>query len=172
MDAENAAKKIKSDGNENGTSGVENAVIEEADTEPASMEIQTTAAPAAGVSIVGEVQPPPRRRRRDNEPTNEEAFKYLSPTHPELESIYNFYELHEDFPRDRFLVRNPSGDPVKGIYYSSQLAKDILTANEGRGMKFVHAGVKMFMKQDSQGQDNLSMENSNGRTSNHRGMCW
>lgn len=42
---------------------------------------------------------------------------------------------------------------MKGIYYTSQLVKDILTTNEGRGMKFVHAGVKMFMKQDSQGQD-------------------
>ena len=93
------------------------------------------------------------RRRRGNEPANEEAFKYLSPTHPELVSIYDFYELNTSFPRDRFLVRNPAGDPVKGIYYSSQLVKEILTTNDKRGMKFVHAGVKMFMKQDSQGQN-------------------
>jgi multisite-specific tRNA:(cytosine-C5)-methyltransferase len=101
------------------------------------------------------MQPPTRRRRRDNEPANEEAFKYLSSDHPELESIYSFYELHPSFPRDRFLVRNPAGDPVKGIYYSSQLVKDILQANEGRGMKFVHGGVKMFMKQDVQGQKDV-----------------
>ena len=50
-------------------------------------------------------------------------------------------------------MRNPAGDPVKGIYYTSLLAKEILIANEGRKMKFVHAGVKMFMKQDAQGQD-------------------
>ncbi|KAK3706627.1 tRNA (cytosine-5-)-methyltransferase ncl1 [Vermiconidia calcicola] len=96
---------------------------------------------------------PPRKRRRDNDaPVNEESFKYLDPAHPELDSIYTFYALHASFPRDRFLVRNPAGDPVKGIYYSSQLVKDILVSNEGRGMKFVHAGVKMFMKQDVQGQ--------------------
>lgn len=94
---------------------------------------------------------PPRRKRGDE--ATEEAFKYLSPTQPDLLSIYKFYELHESFPRDRFLVRNPAGDPVKGIYYSSQLVKEILTTNEKRGMKFVHAGVKMFMKQDAQGQD-------------------
>lgn len=93
------------------------------------------------------------RRKRGDEPANEESFKYLSATHPDLTSIYKFYELEEAFPRDRFLVRNPAGDPVKGIYYTSQLVKDILTTNEGRGMKFVHAGVKMFMKQDAQGQD-------------------
>ncbi|KAK5108154.1 hypothetical protein LTR62_008750 [Meristemomyces frigidus] len=99
-------------------------------------------------------QPLPRQQARGDRQANVEAFKYLSPTHPELESIYKFYELHSTFPHDRFLVRNPAGDPVKGIYYSSQLVKDILTTNaEGKGMKFVHAGVKMFMKQDSQGQD-------------------
>ncbi|TKA83230.1 hypothetical protein B0A55_00642 [Friedmanniomyces simplex] len=96
--------------------------------------------------------PPMKQRNRDNQ-RNVEAFVYLDPAHVELESIYKFYELHPSFPRDRFLVRNPAGDPVKGIYYSSQLAKDILSLNsEGKGMKFVHAGVKMFMKQDVQGQ--------------------
>ena len=105
-------------------------------------------------SIPAEAQPPARSKaaNRDNQ-RNVEAFVYLSPSHPELESIYKFYELHPTFPRDRFLVRNPAGDPVKGIYYSGQLSKDILTMNaEGKGMKFVHAGVKMFMKQDVQGQ--------------------
>lgn len=91
-------------------------------------------------------------KRRGAE-ANEEAFKYLDSQHPELVGIYNFYELHSAFPRDRFLVRNPAGDPVKGIYYTAELIKQILVSNENRGMKFVHAGVKMFMKQDAQGQD-------------------
>ncbi|CAK3765331.1 S-adenosyl-L-methionine-dependent methyltransferase [Lecanosticta acicola] len=90
--------------------------------------------------------------RRKDDPT-EESFKYLTAEHPELLSIYKFYELHPSFPRDRFLVRNPAGDPVKGIYYTSQLVKEILRQNEKSGMKFVHAGVKMFMKQDAQGQN-------------------
>jgi len=101
-------------------------------------------------AVPSDVQPAPRRRRGDD--TIEESFKYLDPSHPELESIYDFYNVHPSFPRERFLVRNPSGDPVKGIYYSSTLVRDILTANEGRGFKFVHAGVKMFQKQDVQKQ--------------------
>ena len=128
--------------------------IEAAGAEPgAELVQQNCTAENGSTPAAAELQPPVRKRRKDNEPPNEEAFKYLAPTHPELLSIFKFYELHESFPRDRFLVRNPAGDPVKGIYYSSQLVKDILTANEGRGMKFVHAGVKIFMKQDSQGQD-------------------
>ncbi|GAB7349355.1 hypothetical protein MBLNU459_g8485t1 [Dothideomycetes sp. NU459] len=91
-------------------------------------------------------------KRRNNQP-HEEPFKYLATDHPELDSIFSFYELSDQFPRDRFMVRNASGNPVKAIYYTTALAKDILTKNEGRGMKFVHSGVKMFVKQDSQGQD-------------------
>lgn len=90
--------------------------------------------------------------RRNNQP-HEESFKYLDPSHSELAEIYKFYQLSDSFPRDRFMVRNATGEPVKAIYYTTALAKDILTKNEGRGMKFVHSGVKMFVKQDAQGQD-------------------
>ena len=149
-DGEDAVKKART-GNENGVSGLANG---SATANGLSEEVEDALLDAPfEKAIPSELQPPPRKRRRDNEPANEEAFKYLPPTHPELESISAFYELHPSFPRDRFLVRNPAGDPVKGIYYSSQLVKDILITNEGRGMKFVHSGVKMFMKQDSQGQD-------------------
>nr|OQO20247.1 hypothetical protein B0A51_17063 [Rachicladosporium sp. CCFEE 5018] len=100
--------------------------------------------------------PAPRPRRNQNDPI-EESFKYLPPTHLELLSIAQFYALSPLFPTSRFLVRNPAGDPVKGIYYSSRLVRDILNANtnRGQGFKFVHAGVKMFMKQDVQGQEGV-----------------
>lgn len=87
--------------------------------------------------------------------TSGEAFKYLAPDHPELIAIEQFYQIDKSFPRDRFLVRNHAGDPVKGIYYTSQLVKDVLIANVPEGVKFVHAGVKMFMKQDAQKQENV-----------------
>ncbi|KAI4251329.1 MAG: hypothetical protein LQ352_004918 [Teloschistes flavicans] len=80
----------------------------------------------------------------------EEPFKYLASNHPELESIYSFYKLSPHFPRDRFMVRNSLGEPVKTVYYTSSLAREILTTNEGTGIKFVHCGVKLFVKQDVQ----------------------
>lgn len=91
-------------------------------------------------------------KKKSNQP-HEEPFKYLAPDHEELVKIYAFYEVSPRFPRDRFMVRNATGAPVKAIYYTSVLAREILTLNEGKGMKFVHCGVKMFMKQDAQGQD-------------------
>jgi len=83
----------------------------------------------------------------------EEPYKYLPSDHPELLKIYDFYKLSPQFPRDRFMVRNATGEPVKAIYYTSSLVRDILRLNEGKGIKFVQSGVKMFMKQDAQGQD-------------------
>ena len=90
-----------------------------------------------------------QQKKKHSQPF-EEPFKYLAPDHPELQIIYSFYNLSPKFPRDRFMVRNASGNPVKTIYYSSTLARDILTENEGKGIKFVHCGIKMFVKQDVQ----------------------
>lgn len=80
----------------------------------------------------------------------EEPFKYLDPDQPDLQSIYEFYDLSPKFPRDRFMVRNALGHPSKTIYYTSALARAILTANASSGIKFVHCGVKVFVKQDVQ----------------------
>ncbi|KAI4115751.1 MAG: hypothetical protein LQ345_003705 [Seirophora villosa] len=89
-------------------------------------------------------------KRNSGQQPFEEPFKYLPEDHPELLGIYSFYNLSSNFPRDRFMVRNATGEPVKAIYYTSSLARDILTTNEGTGLKFVHSGVKMFVKQDVQ----------------------
>lgn len=111
----------------------------------------TTPHVAATSAPAGDATSAPTKRR-NNQP-HEEPFKYLPADHSELEGIFSFYQLSSRFPRDRFMVRNASGNPVKAMYYTTALAKDILTTNEGRGMKFVHSGVKMFVKQDAQGQD-------------------
>lgn len=80
----------------------------------------------------------------------EEFFKYLAPDHPVLENIVKFYELSPRFPRTCFMVRNEEGTPSRAIYFTNHLAKRVLTANGGKNVKFVHCGVKAFMKQDVQ----------------------
>jgi multisite-specific tRNA:(cytosine-C5)-methyltransferase len=83
----------------------------------------------------------------------EEPFKYIATDHAEVKPIEMFYHLSPRFPRDRFMVRNAAGDPAKTIYYTSALVRDILVENEGKGIKFVHGGVRMFMKQDVQSEE-------------------
>ena len=109
---------------------------------------QSAAPVSARASSVGDT-PSNLIKRRNNQPF-EEPFKYLDPNHDELSTIFAFYHISPRFPRDRFMVRNAAGNPVKTIYYTSTLARDILTENEGKGLKFVHCGVKMFVKQDVQ----------------------
>jgi multisite-specific tRNA:(cytosine-C5)-methyltransferase len=93
-------------------------------------------------------QPSNPNKKNRNQPF-EEPFKYLDSSIPELNQIRTFYSLSPLFPLTRFMVRNPDGKPTKNIYYTSELAKEILQENEGKGLKFVHAGVKMFVKQDA-----------------------
>jgi multisite-specific tRNA:(cytosine-C5)-methyltransferase len=91
-----------------------------------------------------------RGKTKKSGPPPEEPFKFLPHDHAVLERIYEFYGLSERFPRTCFMVRNAEALPVRAIYFTSHFAKRILEANEGRGVKFVHCGVKAFMKQDVQ----------------------
>ncbi|TDZ14461.1 Multisite-specific tRNA:(cytosine-C(5))-methyltransferase [Colletotrichum orbiculare MAFF 240422] len=91
----------------------------------------------------------PQRSNRNAYGQVEEPFKYLDPKHEVIQHIKGFYHISSRFPEDRYMVRNATGEPAKAIYYTSALARDILTENEGRGIKVIHGGVKMFMKQDA-----------------------
>ena len=96
-----------------------------------------------------QAQSKPQAKRKANQ-VWEEPFKYLNPDNEELPGIFNFYGISDRFPRDRFMVRNAQAVPTKTIYYTCVLTRDILSQNEGQGMKFVHCGVRMFVKQDAQ----------------------
>jgi len=136
--------KIKDDTDEPGEPGRE------------EREVHYPPSPAAELDLTTR----PGDQRRDSQRPNrnksgqqfEEPFKYISGEHPEVQSVEQFYKLSPRFPRDRFMVRNALGDPAKTIYYTSALIRDILTENEGKGLKFIHGGVKMFMKQDVQAE--------------------
>lgn len=118
----------------------------------AGTEIETPKATETAQPTVpaeSQAQPP---KRKPGQPF-EEPFKYLDADHPEIDPIFKFYQASDRFPRDRFLVRNAQAVPTRTIYYSSELARDILIQNEGQGIKFVHCGVKMFVKQDAQREE-------------------
>lgn len=87
--------------------------------------------------------------KKESKQPFEEPFKFLSPDNPVIKSVQEFYKISPRFPSDRYMVRNAMGEPAKAVYYTSALVRDVLTANEGRSTKFVHGGVKMFMKQDA-----------------------
>lgn len=120
--------------------------VPEMKTEDGSFQISNGHKPVAEPSRPA---PPQAQKRRNRDQPFEEPFKYLDPSIPELDQITKFYNLSSRFPRDRFMVRNPDGTASKNMYYTNALAKEILRENEGKGLKFVHAGLKMFVKQDA-----------------------
>jgi len=92
-------------------------------------------------------------KKKNNRQPFEEPFKYVDQSISELQGIRTFYDLSPQFPMDRFMVRNVEGTATKNMYYTTALAKEVLQENEGKGMKFVHSGVKMFVKQDAPSPD-------------------
>lgn len=127
------------------------AVVSETKDEETPAAVQptedSTAATPQTEATPGAADEPEKKIRQQG--PYEEPFKYLSPDHEVIKAVTKFYEIDPRFPTDRYMVRNALGEPAKAIYYTSALVRDILTLNEGRGVKFVHGGVKMFVKQDA-----------------------
>lgn len=87
--------------------------------------------------------------KKQNREPYEEPFKFLDADNEVIKNVQEFYKISPRFPSDRFMVRNAAGEPSKAIYYTNALVRDVLSSNQGRSVKFVHGGVKMFMKQDA-----------------------
>ncbi|KEF52333.1 uncharacterized protein A1O9_11573 [Exophiala aquamarina CBS 119918] len=138
------------DGVENGPASLSEQVAASATTEDNTKPPENGQTPAYESAQAAPSRP---QKRRNRDQPFEEPYKYLSPSIPELDQITEFYNLSSRFPRDRFMVRNPEGTATKNMYYTNALAKEILQENEGKGLKFVHAGLKMFVKQDAPAPD-------------------
>ncbi|KAK4126013.1 S-adenosyl-L-methionine-dependent methyltransferase [Parathielavia appendiculata] len=108
----------------------------------------TFATPSAATPAATAQEQQPEPKIKPNGPY-EEPFKFLPSEHEVIKNVAEFYKISPRFPSDRYMVRNALGEPAKAIYYTSALVRDILVLNEGRGVKFVHGGVKMFVKQDA-----------------------
>lgn len=120
---------------------------EKTEEQPAGNAKVEDSEPSTAATPVSQPKPENGGKRR-NGPI-EEPFKYLDPSHPIISNIKEFYHISTRFPDDRYMVRNEMGEPAKAIYYTSALMRDILKENEGRGIKFIHGGVRMYMKQDA-----------------------
>lgn len=70
-------------------------------------------------------------------------------------SCSEYFDLNDKFPSDNLLVRNADGQPVRSIYLTSTLVRNIVLCNAYTRMRLVSCGVKLFARQDnkSQGDD-------------------
>ncbi|KAH4054850.1 hypothetical protein HBH49_068100 [Parastagonospora nodorum] len=127
-----AQKKVRTD-EDTLAESLENGSAAETDAKPAANGSTDSA-------VVKEAKLKP-----ENQSQNKEYFEYLPSDDATIASIMDFFGIHERFPRNRFMVKNKEGLSLNKIYYTSELAKHILQQNKGRGMKFIHCGVVMFV---------------------------
>ncbi|ETS05431.1 S-adenosyl-L-methionine-dependent methyltransferase [Trichoderma reesei RUT C-30] len=150
---ENEAKEAKTGEENEPATDNKRPLDANADTEQPAKKAKTEEKNSAAATPAPAAEPVAQREERPSKPKKngpvEEPFKYLDPSHPTIQNIKEFYKLSSRFPTDRYMVRNEMGEPAKAIYYTTALTRDILTENEGRGLKFIHGGVRMFMKQDA-----------------------
>ncbi|PVI04110.1 S-adenosyl-L-methionine-dependent methyltransferase [Periconia macrospinosa] len=108
---------------------------EDQEETPAAATNGSTPAPTKEV-----VKPKPEQQSQ-----SKEFFEYLPADDPNINQILDFFGISPRFPRDRFMVKNKEGLALNKLYYTSALAKTIISANKHRGMKFIHCGVIVFV---------------------------
>jgi multisite-specific tRNA:(cytosine-C5)-methyltransferase len=112
--------------------------------------------PANGVATTSsDLTPKPAKLKPEAQNNNKEYFEYLPIDDPTVDSILTFFGISSRFPRDRFMVKNKQGLLLNKIYYTSELARTIISQNKDRGMRFIHCGVVMFVAHKIKAQDHV-----------------
>jgi multisite-specific tRNA:(cytosine-C5)-methyltransferase len=78
-------------------------------------------------------------------PGKEEPFVYIRPDHSDFSQIRTFYALSPSFPTTDLFARNSTGDPVRAIYITNPLVKEVIHRNPN--MRLLNAGTRLFVKQ-------------------------
>ncbi|WWC59399.1 uncharacterized protein I303_101954 [Kwoniella dejecticola CBS 10117] len=93
-------------------------------------------------------QPTTKKEKRDLT-FKEDPLSYVDPEHAEVKSIIARFKFKESFQRDNLMVRNEYGDPLRTIYMTNDIVKEIIQNNDYTRLRIVSAGVKCFARQDS-----------------------
>ncbi|WBW73256.1 tRNA (cytosine-5-)-methyltransferase [Schizosaccharomyces osmophilus] len=77
-----------------------------------------------------------------------DPFVYIKENDELLDNIYESFKMNDNhLKKDLFFVRNLEGTISRAVYVSNSLFKNIIESNRNR-VKFVHGGLKIFVKQD------------------------
>ncbi|OSX63847.1 hypothetical protein POSPLADRAFT_1138690 [Postia placenta MAD-698-R-SB12] len=82
---------------------------------------------------------------------NENPYTFVSPDDPLLQTCISQLRLKPDFPASNILVRNPGGEPVRSLYMTNDIVKQIVLHNDYTRMRLMTCGTKVFAKQEGAG---------------------
>jgi multisite-specific tRNA:(cytosine-C5)-methyltransferase len=97
----------------------------------------------------------PKKKERPDLAFREDPFSFVDPSHEEVGIIADWFGLTESFPRNNLLVRNADGSPHRTIYIASDLVKAIVENNDYTRLRMISAGIKSFIRQDSQARTDI-----------------
>ncbi|KXS20297.1 S-adenosyl-L-methionine-dependent methyltransferase [Gonapodya prolifera JEL478] len=98
-----------------------------------------------------------KRRQRQG---GEDPVVLVDAGNKELESLRSQFGISDEFPKDQFIVRT-TNEVFKTLYFVSSTSKRVLAPPENGRVKFVHAGVKAFVRCDA-ARNNLYRVQSDG----------
>lgn len=85
----------------------------------------------------------------------EDPFSFVDPEHDEVKLISAWFGLSESFPRGNLVVRNDYGNPLRTVYIVNDAVKAIIQNNDYTRLRMISAGVKAFVRQDSQARTDI-----------------
>jgi len=80
----------------------------------------------------------------------EQPFVFLPKNDPTIENIKEFYGLSSQFPQEQWVVRS-EGEKFRTIYFISDSVESILNSEDSHRILVVNSGVKMFFRNEGDG---------------------
>ncbi|KAH9936711.1 S-adenosyl-L-methionine-dependent methyltransferase [Amylocystis lapponica] len=78
----------------------------------------------------------------------ENPYNFISPDDPIIQTCISKLHLNADFPASNTLVRNPVGDPVRSLYMTNDIVKDIVLHNDYARIRLMTCGTKVIGRQE------------------------
>ncbi|KAK4700923.1 multisite-specific tRNA:(cytosine-C5)-methyltransferase, partial [Phenoliferia sp. Uapishka_3] len=129
---------------------VEDPVVPISEAEAAVPEVAAPEADAAEImsTLPIEITGGPNTGGKGTE-FKEEPYIFLSPEDEQVKLCAEFFDLDPSFPVESLLVRNASGSPLRTIYFTSPIVRQLLLSNSYKRMRLTSCGVKIFVRQES-----------------------
>ncbi|OCF37458.1 multisite-specific tRNA:(cytosine-C5)-methyltransferase [Kwoniella heveanensis CBS 569] len=122
----------------------------EADLETAAPSAEVTEGEATPSAATPAPAAKPEKKEKRDLSFREDPLSYVDPYHEEVKSLIERFKFKDTFPKDNLMVRNDYGDPLRTMYLTNDIVKDIIQHNDYTRLRIVSAGVKCFARQDSQ----------------------
>lgn len=130
----------------------------EATDEKGTVSLKRQVSPSAEGPEAKKAKPSVPQSKKEKRDLNfrEDPFSFVDPAHEEVERITKWFHLEPSFPSGNLLVRNEYGNPLRTVYIVNDVVKAVVQNNDYTRLRMISAGVKTFIRQDSQQRTDIT----------------